>query len=131
MKNLIRAAIEARKSAYCPYSEFSVGAALLTLDGKIYTGCNVESAAYSATICAERTALCKAVSDGARSFAAIAIAGGGTDVISTYCAPCGVCRQMLFEFGEMRVILAKSEDDYVEMSISELLPKGFGADSLK
>ena len=95
---LIHKAIAAREFAYAPYSNFCVGAALLTKSGKIYTGCNVENAGYSATNCAERTAFFKAVSEGEREFAAIAIVGGPRGPLTEYCSPCGVCRQVMAEF---------------------------------
>ena len=123
-------AIEAKGMAYAPYSNFHVGAALLTAGGDVYTGCNVESAAFSPTCCAERTALVKAVSCGERDFIAIAVAGGpdGAD----YCYPCGVCRQMLYEFGgdDLQVIVAKTADDYKTHNLSEILPYSFGAKDL-
>ena len=125
---LIHKAIAAREFAYAPYSNFCVGAALLTKSGKIYTGCNVENAGYSATNCAERTAFFKAVSEGEREFAAIAIVGGPRGPLTEYCSPCGVCRQALFEFGgpELNVIMAKTPEDFIERSMDELLPFGFG-----
>jgi len=129
-KQLAERAIAAKDYAYAPYSGFNVGAALLTTGGEVYAGCNVESAAFSPTCCAERTALVKAVSDGKRQFAAVAISGGetGTD----YCYPCGVCRQMLYEFGgdNLQVIVARTSDDYKVHPLSELLPHGFGAKDL-
>ena len=132
-KELVKAAIEAREMAYVPYSGFAVGAALLTADGKLYQGCNIENAAYTPSNCAERTAFFKAVSIGERNFAAIAIVGGKHGApISEYCAPCGVCRQMLYEFGgpDLRVIMAKSENDWREMTLGELLPLGFGPEKV-
>lgn len=131
---LIRAAFVAREYAYAPYSHFKVGAALLTRRGRVFTGCNVESATYTPTCCAERTALLKAVSEGERQFAAIAIVGsmeGHRNTLIT--SPCGVCRQMLFEFGgpQLIVIMAKSETDYEEMTLDKLLPLGFGPDNLQ
>ncbi|MCL2362199.1 MAG: cytidine deaminase [Defluviitaleaceae bacterium] len=124
-------AITAKALAYAPYSKFNVGAALLAEDGTVYTGCNIESAAFSPTCCAERTALVKAVSEGVRVFKAIAVTGGrdGGD----YCYPCGVCRQMLYEFGgdNLQVIVAKSEEDFRIHPLSELLPYGFGAKDLE
>ena len=130
---LIHKAIAAREFAYAPYSNFCVGAALLTKSGKIYTGCNVENAGYSATNCAERTALFKAVSEGVREFDAIAIVGskvGETNTLVT--GPCGVCRQALYEFGgpELTVIMARSEDDYIVTTLGDLLPYGFGPANL-
>lgn len=131
---LIRAAFDARKFAYVPYSHFRVGAALLAEDGQIYTGCNIENAGYTPTNCAERTALFKAVSEGVTRFAAIAIVGsleGKTNKLVT--GPCGVCRQALYEFGgpSLIVIMAKSEEDFVETTLGELLPYGFGPQNLE
>lgn len=133
-KALIRAALAARKNAYAPYSHFAVGAALLGKSGAVYTGCNVECATYTPTSCAERTALCKAVSEGERDFTAIAVVGARTnapdDGLPT--SPCGVCRQMLYEFGGsgLLVLMAKSEDDYQEHTLGELLPLGFGPEKV-
>lgn len=127
-------ALRAREYAYAPYSGFCVGAALLAENGKIYTGCNVENAAYSPSNCAERTAFFKALSSGERKFKAIAIAGGkqgGPPV--DYCPPCGVCRQVMIEFCDPElfdVILVKSEDDYIGSKLSELFPMGFGPGNL-
>lgn len=127
---LIRAAFAARDFAYAPYSHFQVGAALLGKNGRIYTGCNIESAAYSPTQCAERTALGKAVSEGVREFDAIAVVGARCDKPddALVTSPCGVCRQMLYEFGgdSLLVIMAKSETDWIERTLGELLPLGFG-----
>jgi homotetrameric cytidine deaminase len=128
--NLAAAAVEARENSYSPYSGFSVGAALLTKSGKVFTGCNIENAAYSPTLCAERVAMAKAVSEGEREFAAIAVAGGKAGGEPQYCYPCGVCRQVLFEFGDMEVIIAKKPDDYCVHRLAELLPHGFGKDCL-
>lgn len=135
MKSLFEAALEARKQAYAPYSGFAVGAALLTAGGKIYTGCNIENAAYSPTNCAERTAFFKAVSEGERDFMAIAIAGGPAEEIQPvdYCPPCGVCRQVMAEFclpAEFCVYLVKSPLDYRRFTLTELLPEGFLPSSL-
>lgn len=131
---LIRAAFAARENAYTPYSGFAVGAALLAKSGKVYTGCNVECATYTPTSCAERTALCKAVSEGDREFAAIAVVGAkvGAPDDGLVTSPCGVCRQMLYEFGgkELRVIMAKSETEYLEKTLEELLPLGFGPEKV-
>ena len=117
-KELIRMALKAREGAYVPYSDFMVGAALRAEDGRIFTGCNVENAAFTPTSCAERTALFKAVSEGVTKFTDIAVVG----------ARRGVCRQALFEFGgpELNVIMAKTPDDFIERSMDELLPFGFG-----
>lgn len=130
-KELIRAAMEARKKAYAPYSDFMVGAALMTDSGKIYQGCNIENASYGATNCAERTAVFRAVSEGEIRFKAIAIVGGMRNKELTYAFPCGICRQVLREFCEpdqMMVIVARSETDYKKMKLSELLPESFGPD---
>ena len=130
-QQLAEQAISAKALAYAPYSGFQVGAALMARDGTVYTGCNVESAAFSPTCCAERTALVKAVSEGTRDFTAIAISGGATG--AEYCYPCGVCRQMLYEFGgdNLQVIVAKTGDDYKVHLLGELLPHGFGAKALE
>lgn len=133
IKNLIRLALDARKFAYAPYSKFSVGAALLTENG-IFTGCNVENAAFGPSNCAERTAVFKAVSEGQKSFKAIAITAGGIgSEPSQYTSPCGVCRQVLREFTvpcDFTVIMAKSTDDYKVMSLGELLPESFGPENI-
>ncbi len=125
-RDLIIAAIEGSKNAYIPYSEYRVGAALLTESGQIYTGCNIENVGYSATICAERTALVKAVSEGHRKFAAVAVVtrDGGS--------PCGVCRQMMFEFSPgMKVHLADLDGNlHLTTTLAELLPHGFGPANL-
>lgn len=132
---LIKEALEARKMAYTPYSHFQVGAALLTTDGKIYRGCNIENAAYTPTNCAERTAFFKAVSEGERAFAAIAIVGGAEDAKKLdFCAPCGVCRQVMEEFCDeeaFEIVLARSVDEYEIYTLKELFPKGFGPKNLK
>lgn len=115
--------------SYTPYSHFHVGAALLTKDGKIYTGCNIENAAYGPSNCAERTAFFKAVSEGILKFDAIMVVGGPNGKIKDYCPPCGVCRQVMMEFcnpDEFKIFLAKSKDDIVEYTLKELLPLGFG-----
>lgn len=133
VKNMIREAIESMKQAYTPYSHFCVGAALLTVRQKIYTGCNIENAAYSSTNCAERTAFFKAISEGERDFAAIAIVGGKSGYLTDYCPPCGVCRQVMREFVDPKrflVILAKSEDDYQMYFLEDLLPLSFGPENL-
>lgn len=130
---LIRLALEARKMSYAPYSGFKVGAALLTKNGEVYTGCNIENAGYTPTNCAERTAFFKAVSEGKREFEAIAVAGGKGEAPDNYAWPCGVCRQVMAEFcnpESFRVITAISEMEYVEKTLSEMLPYGFGPDNL-
>ena len=127
---LALSALKARKLAYAPYSRFLVGAAVLTENGKIYDGCNIENSSYGASVCAERTAVFKAVSDGESRIAAIAIAGAGDGFdmeLPDYTPPCGVCLQVLSEFGkgDMRILLVKSENDYKEYSLKELFPKAF------
>lgn len=132
-EQLIKEALRARKQAYAPYSGYLVGAALLTGEGGIYTGCNVENASYGAVNCAERTAFYKAVSEGKREFKAIAIVGGKQNA-ADYAAPCGICRQVMMEFcnpKEFRVIIAKSCGDYREYTLEELLPYGFGPGNLQ
>lgn len=113
----------ARENAYAPFSHFRVGAALLCRDGTVYTGCNIENSSYTPTLCAERCAMAKAVSEGKRQFKAIAIVGS----LDEYTMPCGVCRQFLYEFCDesFPVICAKNEADYVETTLGELFPKGF------
>ena len=131
-KELLERALDARKNAYAPYSGFFVGAALLTKDGKVYTGCNVENAAYSPSNCAERTALFKAVSEGEREFSAIAIVGGKGESVNAICTPCGVCRQVLTEFCDhtLRVILG-TPDDIRRYTLGELLPFSFGKGDIR
>ena len=123
IEKLIEKAFEARENAYAPYSKFKVGAALLTANGKIYTGCNVENASYPVGICAERVAMSKAVADSEIKFSAIAVVGSS----SSYCYPCGMCRQFMSEFcGEdFEIISLKSADDYKIIKMSELLPYTF------
>lgn len=125
---LMGQALEARNHAYAPYSHYAVGAALLTAGGKIYQGCNIENATYGATNCAERTAFFKAVSEGEREFAAIAIAGGPEgEEPSDYAAPCGICRQVMHEFcGEdFQIFLVKNTLEYKEFRLAEMLPFAF------
>lgn len=136
MQELVRLAFEAKKMSYSPYSHFAVGAALQTKGGKVYLGCNIENAAYSPTICAERTAFFKAVSAGEYEFAAIAIAAGPAEgrTVAEYCAPCGVCLQVMMEFcqpDDFCVTLSKSPDAYKTYTLKELLPHGFGPADLK
>ena len=130
---LIHKAIAAREFAYAPYSNFCVGAALLTKSGKIYTGCNVENAGYSATNCAERTAFFKAVSEGEREFAAIAIVGGPRGRLTEYCSPCGVCRQVMQEFcgPDFEIHMQKAGGGVFTVKLPELLPFGFTKDSME
>lgn len=135
MKQLIRAALLARKQSYSPYSEYQVGAALLCGDGTVYTGCNIENAAFGPTICAERVAFFKAISEGKRDFLRIVVAGSPKgDDVSQYAYPCGVCRQVMMEFAapeQFQVIVAKSEEEYKIMTLAELLPEGFGPGNLQ
>lgn len=133
MKELVKQALEARDFSYAPYSGYAVGAALLCRDGTVYTGCNIESAAYGPTNCAERTAIFKAVSEGRKEFRAIAIAGGKKgEQPSSYAYPCGVCRQVMQEFcsGDFQIAVALSGDEYEVYTLKELLPHGFGGEML-
>lgn len=129
-RQLIREAVIAREYSYSPYSGYRVGAALLAGDGRIFRGCNIENAAYTPTNCAERTAVFKAVSEGCHAFLAIAVVGGKEETPSgDYAYPCGVCRQVLREFTEpsqFLVICARSEEDYKEWTLDEMLPQSFG-----
>ena len=132
-RELIRAAIEARRRAYTPYSHYQVGAALLTEGGKLYRGCNIENAAFSPTCCAERTAFFKAVSEGETRFPAIAIVAGPEGELLTPPTPCGVCRQVMMEFCDpetFRILLAQGPEDYRSFTLRELLPLGFGPKDL-
>lgn len=131
-EELIALAVEAMGKAYAPYSGFQVGAALLCSDGAVYTGCNIENAAFSPTNCAERTAIFKAVSEGRRDFTAIAVCGGKGGNITGLCTPCGVCRQVLQEFckEDLPIYLAH-KDGYTALTLGELLPYSFGETSLK
>ena len=124
-QELLKLAIEARKNAYCPYSGFAVGTALLCKDGTVYTGCNIENASYSPTNCAERTAFFKAVSEGKREFVSIAIVGGSEKLQTCY--PCGVCRQVMTEFCDEKfeVICGISGDEFEVFSLADLAPKSF------
>lgn len=128
---LMRMATEARKASYSPYSNFKVGAALLGKSGRVYTGCNIENAAYTPTNCAERTAVFKAVSEGEREFVAIAIVGGKGEETAEFCAPCGVCRQVLAEFcdRDFRIVLGNI-DNFRAYTFAELLPFSFGKSDL-
>ena len=127
IKDLFNIAISAAGNSYSPYSEFRVGAALLTADGRIFTGCNIENASYSMTMCAERTAIFKAVSDGYTDFSAIAVAGSSTNDFSMPCIPCGACLQVLTEFcaDDFIIVLADGEHKF-----SDFLPNKFGRDAL-
>jgi cytidine deaminase len=134
-KRLVEEAIRARKFAYAPYSHFAVGAALLTENGKIFSGCNIESAAFTPGSCAERTAFFKAVSEGERAFRAIAIAGGKEDgPVRGVCPPCGVCRQVMMEFCRpetFTILLAEGAGKWQSFTLEQLFPLGFGPGSLK
>lgn len=122
-EDLIKAAMEAKEHAYAPYSNFRVGAALLTKDGKIYQGCNIENAGYTPTNCAERTAFFKAVYEGERNFEAIAVNGDADD----YLYPCGVCRQVMAEFctPDFKVFVSKKNGEYLEFTLAEIFPGAF------
>lgn len=125
-KELMIAANEARKFAYTPYSHFKVGAALLTKSGKLYTGCNIENSSYTPTVCAERTAVFKAVSEGESDFAVIAVVGGKEENPLEFCSPCGVCRQVLAEFcGEDFRILLGNPEKFQSYTVDEMLPFSF------
>ena len=129
VEKLIDTAIEQLKFSYTPYSNFKVGAALLTKSGKIYTGCNIENASYTPTNCAERTAFFKAVSEGVRDFQAICIVGGKDGKLTEYTAPCGVCRQVMMEFCNpktFQIILAVDKERYEIYTLEELMNLGFG-----
>lgn len=126
IQNLINRAIEARENAYCPYSHFAVGAALLCEDGTIYEGCNIENASYGLTNCAERTAIFKAVSEGHTTFKALAVVADTEGP----CAPCGACRQVISEFEIPRIIMANLRGDYTVVELEGLLPFRFGADNI-
>ncbi len=129
VEKLIDTAIKQLKFSYTPYSNFKVGAALLTKSGKIYTGCNIENASYTPTNCAERTAFFKAVSEGVHDFQAICIVGGKNGKLTEYTAPCGVCRQVMMEFCNpktFQIILAVDKERYEIYTLEELMPLGFG-----
>ena len=133
-ETMIQLALAAREKSYAPYSDFHVGACLETKTGKLFTGCNIENASYGATNCAERTAFFKAVSEGERTFTAIAIAGGtvGEDPVE-YAYPCGICRQVMQEFctDDFVIYVVKNEQDYQSYTLKELLPYGFGGDAIR
>ena len=136
IRNLIETAAAQRARSYAPYSHYRVGAALLAGDGTVFTGCNIENAAYAPSLCAERTAFAKAVSEGIRDFDAICIVGGKEEeaVHSGYSVPCGVCRQVMMEFCDpetFRIIVATDPDHYEIFFLKDLLPRGFGPGNLK
>ena len=133
VEKLIDTAIEQLKFSYAPYSNFKVGAALLAKNGTVYTGCNIENAAFTPTNCAERTAFFKAVSEGVHEFGAICIVGGKEGILTEYAAPCGVCRQVMMEFcnpDTFQVILALDKAHYDVYTLRELFPQGFGPGNL-
>lgn len=133
IQKMIDLAVEQLKFSYAPYSGFQVGAVLLTKSGKLYTGCNIENAAYTPTNCGERTAFFKAVSEGEREFQAICIVGGKNGILTGYTAPCGVCRQVMMEFcnpDTFQIILAINRENYKIYTLRQLLPMGFGPENL-
>ena len=134
IQELISAAMVQLEKAYAPYSHFKVGAALLTKEGRIYTGCNIENAAYTPTNCGERTAFFKAVSEGERHFRAICIVGGMDGVPTDYTAPCGVCRQVMMEFCDpesFEILLARSVTDIRIIKLKDILPESFGPEIIR
>jgi len=128
IKELVKRAIDAREKAYVPYSKFKVGAAIEMEDGSVFTGCNIENASYGATNCAERTAIFKAVSEGHSIMKKIAIVGD----MSTYTAPCGICRQVIAEFAakDIEIVLIKNKDEYIVKTLEEILPGAFTKEDL-
>jgi len=134
IKTLIETAVKQLEFSYTPYSHFKVGAALLAENRTVYTGCNIENAAYTPTNCAERTAFFKAVSEGVHDFTAICVVGGVNGELTEFASPCGVCRQVMMEFCDpetFEIILAVSMEDYRIFRLKELLPMGFGPGNLK
>jgi len=133
-KKLRICAMEARRFSYSPYSDYSVGAALLCKNGSIVTGSNIENASYGATVCAERTAFFKAISEGKKEFVAIAISGGIKNEDADYAYPCGICRQVMREFCDedvFKIFVVRSEEEYEEYLLKDLLPKSFGPNNLQ
>ncbi len=128
IRELVKLAIAAREKAYVPYSKFKVGAAIEMEDGSVFTGCNIENASYGATNCAERTAIFKAVSEGHSIMKKIAIVGD----MSTYTAPCGICRQVIAEFAakDIEIVLIKNQDEYIVKTLEEILPGAFTKEDL-
>ena len=125
-RELLRLAIEARKNAYCPYSHFPVGAALLCADGSVYTGVNVENASYGLTVCAERVAIFKAISEGKREFVKLAVVCD-----AEHCSPCGACRQVIYEHApDIEILMGSSDGAFTRATIAELLPQAFGPSDL-
>lgn len=126
-KELVNLALDARKNSYSPYSKYSVGAAVLCGDESIFTGCNIENASYPCGICAERTAMSKAISEGKKSFSKIAIAGSSDQI----CTPCGLCRQFMYEFApDLTVLCSDDKGNFTEKKLNDFLPDGFGPGSL-
>lgn len=132
-KELLSCAFNAMGNSYSPYSQCKVGAALLTKSGKIYTGANIENASFSPTVCAERVAIFKAISDGERDFLKIAVVGGKNGTVDGIFAPCGVCRQVMREFcdNDFIIILGEREDSYKTATLKELLPLSFSPEDVK
>lgn len=130
IETLIEKAFTMLNYSYVPYSHYTVGAALISADGKIYTGCNIENVAFTPTNCAERTAFFKAVSEGVKDFKAIAVCGGPQKIVKDFCSPCGVCRQVMREFckDDFILIMAKSKTEYKLMTLAEILPQSFKPD---
>lgn len=130
--DLVLLAAQSMENAYAPYSGFKVGSALLCKDGTVYTGCNIENAAYTPTVCAERVTFFKAVADGKREFDSIAVVGGMCGKVTSVCTPCGVCRQVMSEFcgGDFK-ILCTDKNEVKTYTLSELLPESFGPEALK
>ena len=126
-KELVIEAINAMKNSYSPYSDFKVGAALLTANGKVYTGCNIENVAFGPSICAERVAFFKAISEGEKSFSKIAVVGGKAGVISSPTPPCGVCRQVMREFcnDDFEILIVRENENYDKVLLKDLLPQSF------
>lgn len=131
-EKLVEQAFAARKKSYAPYSNFKVGAALLATDGQVFLGCNIESASYTPTNCAERTAFFKAVSEGITTFSAIAIVGAKDGAPVTHCYPCGVCRQVMAEFCEsdFKIIIGDETGNHIETTLDTMLPHRFGPSDL-
>lgn len=132
-EELCSLAVNVMSNAYVPYSNYRVGAALLTKSGKIYTGCNIENASYSPTVCAERTAIFKAVSEGEREFVKIAVAGGKNGEISGEFPPCGVCRQVMAEFcdSDFEILVVNGENSFTVYKLSDILPYSFNPEHIK
>lgn len=131
-QSLCNIALKARENSYAPYSGYRVGAALITSNGKIFTGCNIENAAYSPSVCAERVAFFSAISSGERDFEAIAVAGGNSDEINSSFPPCGVCRQVMAEFckPDFTVYIVNSKNSFKKFTLSDLLPESFTPENI-